>query len=41
MSSTTQTLNYMELEGLGSEIRQGIDAHEYVDRERGGWENDR
>lgn len=31
----------MELEGLGSEIWKGIDAHEYVDKERGGWANDR
>lgn len=26
--------NIMELEGLGQEIWQGIDAQEYVDRER-------
>lgn len=27
----------MELQGLGKEIREGIDAQEYVDRERGKW----
>jgi hypothetical protein len=27
----------MELEGLGKEIWQGIDAQEYVDRERASW----
>ncbi len=27
----------MELEGLGSEIWQGIDAQEYVEKERGSW----
>ena len=27
----------MELEGLGAEIWEGIDAQEYVDRERGKW----
>ncbi len=27
----------MELEGLGSEIWQGMDAQEYVDKERGSW----
>ncbi|HEY9606459.1 MAG TPA: hypothetical protein V6C85_32925 [Allocoleopsis sp.] len=29
--------NIMELEGLGKEIWQGIDAQEYVDRERASW----
>lgn len=27
----------LELEGLGKEIWQGIDAQEYVDRERASW----
>jgi hypothetical protein len=27
----------MELEGLGQEIWQGVDAQEYVDRERDSW----
>jgi hypothetical protein len=27
----------MELRGLGKEIWKGIDAQEYVDRERGKW----
>jgi hypothetical protein len=27
----------MELEGLGKEIWQGVDAQEYVDRERALW----
>ncbi|MBD2104948.1 hypothetical protein [Leptolyngbya sp. FACHB-261] len=27
----------MELEGLGKEIWQGIDAQEYVDQERDSW----
>ena len=27
----------MELEGLGQDIWQGIDAQEYVDRERQSW----
>ena len=29
-----------ELEGLGKEIWEGIDAQEYVDRERSSWDND-
>ena len=29
--------NLMELEGLGQDIWQGIDAREYVDRERQSW----
>ena len=28
----------MELEGLGSEVWQGIDTQEYVDQERKSWE---
>ncbi len=28
-----------ELEGLGKEIWEGIDAQEYVDRERDSWDN--
>ncbi|NER39230.1 MAG: hypothetical protein F6J93_35645 [Oscillatoria sp. SIO1A7] len=27
----------LELEGLGKEVWEGIDAQEYVDRERGKW----
>jgi len=27
----------MELEGLGKEIWQGVDAQEYVDQERASW----
>jgi hypothetical protein len=27
----------MELEGLGKEIWQGVDAQDYVDRERASW----
>ncbi len=27
----------LELEGLGKEIWQGVDAQEYVDRERNSW----
>lgn len=29
--------NIMELEGLGKEIWQGIDAQAYVDQERASW----
>ncbi len=29
--------NIMELEGLGKEIWQGIDAQEYVNQERASW----
>ena len=29
--------NIMELEGLGKDIWRGIDAQEYVDRERQSW----
>jgi dihydroneopterin aldolase len=28
----------LELEGLGKEVWQGIDAQEYVDRERASWD---
>jgi len=28
----------LELEGLGKEIWEGIDAQEYVDRERSSWD---
>jgi len=31
----------MELEGLGKEIWEGIDAQEYVDRERDSWGDER
>jgi hypothetical protein len=30
-------VSIMELQGLGKEIWQGIDAQEYVDRERSSW----
>ncbi len=30
--------NIMELEGLGQEIWAGIDAQEYVNRERNSWD---
>ncbi len=29
----------MELEGLGAEIWQGVDAQAYVDQERASWES--
>ncbi len=32
-----QSRSIMELEGLGKEIWQGVDAQEYVDRERDSW----
>lgn len=32
-----QKRSIMELEGLGKEIWAGIDAQEYVDRERDSW----
>jgi hypothetical protein len=32
-------LSIMELEGLGAEIWQGIDAQEYVNRERASWDS--
>ncbi len=32
-----QGRSILELEGLGQEIWEGIDAQEYVDRERGSW----
>jgi hypothetical protein len=30
-------ISILELQGLGKEIWQGIDAQEYVDRERAAW----
>ena len=33
-----QKRSIMELEGLGKEIWSGIDAQEYVDRERDSWD---
>lgn len=33
-----QRRSIMELEGLGAEIWQGIDAQKYVDQERKSWE---
>ena len=32
-----QGRSILEMEGLGKEIWEGIDAQEYVDRERGPW----
>ena len=32
-----QGASILELQGLGKEIWQGIDAQEYVDRERSSW----
>jgi len=32
-----QPASILELQGLGKEIWQGIDAQEYVDRERTSW----
>ena len=34
----TQKRSIMELEGLGKEIWAGIDAQEYVNRERDSWD---
>ena len=34
-----QAPSIMELEGLGAEIWQGIDAQEYVDQERDSWDS--
>ena len=34
---TEGTRDIMELEGLGAEIWEGIDAQEYIDRERASW----
>ena len=31
-------LSILELEGLGKELWQGIDAGQYVDKERRGWD---
>jgi hypothetical protein len=36
-ASTEPEHSIMELCGLGKEIWQGIDAQEYVDRERASW----
>jgi hypothetical protein len=36
-SRKTQKRSIMELEGLGKEIWAGIDAQEYVNRERDSW----
>lgn len=36
-TSATIGRSVLELEGLGSEIWAGIDAQEYVRRERGSW----
>ncbi|MCC8164731.1 MAG: hypothetical protein LIQ31_00940 [Planctomycetes bacterium] len=37
-SRPVQKRSIMELEGLGKEIWAGIDAQEYVDRERDSWD---
>ncbi len=34
-----KTYSIMELEGLGAEIWQDIDAQEYVNQERASWES--
>jgi hypothetical protein len=34
-----RTRSIMELEGLGAEIWQGIDAQEYVNKERASWDS--
>jgi len=34
---STKTHSIFELEGLGKELWQGIDAQEYVNRERDAW----
>lgn len=35
--TTEARSSILELQGLGKEIWQGIDAQEYVDRERAAW----
>ncbi len=35
----TKPHSIMELEGLGAEIWQGVDAQAYVDQERASWES--
>jgi len=35
--TTSTRRSILELQGLGKEIWQGIDAQEYVDRERASW----
>lgn len=34
-----QPLTWMQMMGLGAEIWKGIDAQEYVNRERASWDN--
>jgi len=34
---TTQARSILELQGLGKEIWQGVDAQEYVEQERASW----
>ena len=34
-----QSHSIMELEGLGAEIWQDVDAQEYIDQERASWES--
>ncbi len=35
----TESHNIMDLEGLGAEIWQGIDAQDYVNQERASWDS--
>ncbi|MCP4360404.1 MAG: hypothetical protein GY796_20540 [Chloroflexi bacterium] len=37
VDSESKTYSVMDLEGLGAEIWQGIDAQAYVDQERASW----
>lgn len=36
-ASSESRVSILKLQGLGKEIWQGIDAQEYVDRERAAW----
>lgn len=36
-SSSNETLSLLDLKGLGKEVWQGVDAQDYVDRERASW----
>lgn len=36
-AASESRVSILELQGLGKEIWQGIDAQEYVDRERAAW----
>ena len=37
-SAGQRSRSILELEGLGKELWEGIDAQEYVDRERASWD---